>query len=154
MAVRWMLGLLVVCLVALGCDDHSHEDDHDHDAGHDEGDHSHDIGDNSGATCPTDNTLDYDNFGKGFMDAYCTRCHSSELEGDARNDAPEDHDFDSLIGVLSVSKHIDQYAAAGPDAVNTMMPPDGDKPTEAERRKLGQWLACELEAIDSDAGSL
>ena len=33
-------------------------------------------------------------------------------------------------------------AAAGPDAVNTLMPPDGDKPTEEQRRQLGQWLAC------------
>ncbi len=37
---------------------------------------------------------------------------------------------------------IDTIAAAGPDAVNTEMPPDTPAPTEEERRKLGEWLAC------------
>jgi hypothetical protein len=36
---------------------------------------------------------------------------------------------------------IDRSAAAGPNAVNTYMP-DGASVPEAERRQLGEWLAC------------
>jgi len=36
---------------------------------------------------------------------------------------------------------IDRSAAAGPKAVNTYMPDGGSVP-EAERRQLGEWLAC------------
>ena len=47
-----------------------------------------------------------------------------------------------MQGVRLVANHIDRYAAAGPDAVNEIMPENGDAPSEAERRKLGEWLAC------------
>ena len=97
----------------------------------------------SGATCPTDSDLDYENFGRMFMQSYCTRCHSSTLAAGDRNGAPSDHDFDSLVNIQKVpASHIDAMAAAGPDRVNTMMPPNGARPTEAERRDLGEWLAC------------
>jgi uncharacterized membrane protein len=77
------------------------------------------------------------------MDNYCTRCHSSTLTGAARNGAPIGHDFDTFDGVLKVAEHIDEYAAAGPAAVNTLMPPSNPTPSEAERHQLGEWLACE-----------
>lgn len=97
----------------------------------------------SGATCPTDSTLTYETFGKGFMEDYCTRCHSSVLSGDARNGAPSDHNFDSLVEIQATpAEHIDEQAAAGPDRVNTTMPPSSPRPTEEERRQLGEWLAC------------
>jgi len=149
------LGLIGVslgfALVATGCADDA---GHDEDGATDEGGH-HDVdgavdgagGEPTGSTCPTDNDLTYESFGQGFVESYCVRCHSSELEGEARNGATVDHDFDSLEGILGVAEHIDLYAAAGPDAANTVMPPDGDKPSLEEREKLGQWLACELEAL-------
>jgi uncharacterized membrane protein len=96
----------------------------------------------TGSTCPSGSTLTYDNFAKPFAEKYCTRCHSSTLMGDARHDAPLGHDFDSEAGILLVAEHVDEHAAAGPNAVNTLMPPDGAKPTEAERWQLGEWLAC------------
>ena len=96
----------------------------------------------TGSTCPPASTLTYDNFAKPFMEEYCTRCHSSQLKGEARNDAPLGHDFDSQQGIIVVGEHVDERAGAGPDAVNTIMPPSDPKPTEAERRKLGEWLAC------------
>ena len=34
------------------------------------------------------------------------------------------------------------------DAINRLMPPDGDKPSDDERRQLGEWLACALEAAN------
>jgi uncharacterized membrane protein len=100
----------------------------------------------SGATCDG-STLTYDNFGRQFMADYCTSCHSSSLEGDARNCAPSDHNFDTLDEILLYWDHIDEAAAAGPDSVNTAMPPKEPRPTEQERRDLGTWLACEEERM-------
>jgi uncharacterized membrane protein len=77
------------------------------------------------------------------MDRYCTRCHSTSLSGSARQGAPSDHNFDTLDAVHETElEHIDEQAAAGPKAVNTAMPPSDPKPTEAERRSLGEWIAC------------
>ena len=112
-------------------------DDSDHDANSEESTPS-------GAVCSSNSTLDYDTFGKGFMDKYCVRCHSSTLKGTARNGAPDGHDFDKLAGITPVMEHIDQKAASGPQNVNTAMPPSDPKPTDEERRKLGEWLACEM----------
>ena len=98
----------------------------------------------TGTVCPDPDpgTLTYDNFGKPFMDSYCTRCHSSQLEGSQRKGAPSFHDFDSLFGIKAVSMHIDETTGSGPAATNTGMPPDGPKPTKAEREMLAQWIAC------------
>jgi uncharacterized membrane protein len=98
------------------------------------------------ATC-NGSPLTYENFGQEFMENYCTRCHSSEVKGDARHCAPSDHNFDTLDEIVFYSDHIDEWAAAGPNGVNEGMPPDGAKPTEAERLDLGTWLACELERM-------
>ena len=103
----------------------------------------------TGSICPPASTLTYENFTKPFAEKYCTRCHSSQLKGDARNGAPLGHDFDSEEGIIFVGHHVDENAAAGPDSVNTVMPPVDPRPTEDERRKLGEWLACHVPA---DAG--
>ena len=93
--------------------------------------------------CPPGGTsLTYTDFGKPFMEKYCTRCHHSELVGSARKGAPSFHDFDSLFGIKAVSGHIDETTGSGPAATNTGMPPDGAKPTKAEREMLSQWIAC------------
>jgi hypothetical protein len=95
------------------------------------------------SVCPPAGTsLTYENFGQGFMETYCTRCHSSELVGSARHGAPSFHDFDSLFGSKAVSDHIDETTASGPAATNTGMPSDGDEPTLEERQQLGEWIAC------------
>jgi len=108
----------------------------------------------TGATCPPGSTLTYESFARPFMEAYCTRCHSSELHGADRHGAPLYHDFDSEIGILEVGGHVDQQAAAGPDAINRFMPADGDAPTDEERYQLGEWIACALDALNDppDAG--
>jgi uncharacterized membrane protein len=102
----------------------------------------------SGATCDG-STLTYENFGRAFMATYCTSCHSAGLEGDeARSCAPDDHNFDTLDEILLYREHIDEHAAAGPDAENDAMPPESSRqPTEQERRDLGTWLACEEERM-------
>lgn len=94
--------------------------------------------------CATGSTLTYENFGKPFMEEYCTRCHHSELVGADREGAPSFHDFDTLFGIKAVSAHIDETTAYGPAAENDSMPPNGPYPTAEERRLLGEWIACDM----------
>jgi uncharacterized membrane protein len=95
------------------------------------------------STCPPATDLSYETFAQPFMENYCTGCHSSTLTGSARSGAPAGYNFDTLEGIRLRAQAIDETAAAGPSAVNTYMPPNGG-PSEEERRKLGQWLACDL----------
>ena len=104
--------------------------------------HSHG-GTPTGATCPTDSTLTWDNFGSAFMDTYCNACHRTGLKGAERQGAPSDHNFETVELVRMWLDHLDETVAAGPDAINTAMPiGDGPTPTDEERRQLGEWLAC------------
>lgn len=103
--------------------------------------------------CSPGGALTYESFGKPFLNRYCTRCHSTAVTGDARQSAPADHNFDTLEDVLAMAEHIDTNAAGGPAALNTTMPPSGPFPTEAERRRLGEWLACEVSGSDADMQS-
>jgi len=96
------------------------------------------------SVCPEGSTLTYANFGRSFMETYCTRCHAGSLRGAARQGAPSFHDFDTLFGIKAVFDHIDETTAAGPAATNTSMPPDDPAPTLAERRQLGEWIACHM----------
>lgn len=96
----------------------------------------------TGATCPPGNTLTYETFGEKFMSDFCTRCHSSEVSGDLRLDAPEDTNFDTLNGIKQHLAHIDANAAAGPLATNEIMPDADPRPTLEQRTQLGQWIAC------------
>jgi uncharacterized membrane protein len=94
------------------------------------------------SVCPDPPTLTYANFGQAFFTSYCQRCHASTVTGLARMGAPADHTFDTVAEIRALSDHIDELAAAGPAATNTEMPPDGAKPTQAQREQLGEWLAC------------
>lgn len=109
------------------------------------------VGEPSGAKCPTNSVLTYENFGRQFMSDYCTRCHSESLTGAARKQAPTEHNFDTVELIREQSEHIDQVAAAAAGAtvskhsgggVNASMPPDDPKPTLEDRARLGEWLAC------------
>jgi uncharacterized membrane protein len=104
----------------------------------------------TGATCPTGSTVTYDGFVKGFMEGYCTRCHDSKKSGDARNDAPLGHDFDTEEGILLVADHVDEHAGSGPNATNELMPPSSPTPPVEDRKKLSEWIACNAEP---DAGA-
>src|SRR3954467_9767781 len=90
-------------------------------------------GDSTGSTCPTDSTLTYASFGQAFMQEHCLACHSAS--------GPESPKLDTLAQIRAASGDIDKSAAAGPNAVNTYMP-EGSSVAEADRRKLGEWLAC------------
>jgi cytochrome c5 len=102
------------------------------------------LGPPTNAICPpAGSTLTYANFGQQFMTTYCTRCHSSTLTGAARMGATAFHDFDTIEGIRPLLDHIDETAGAGPDATNDSMPPNGTKPSLAERQMLAEWLACQ-----------
>jgi uncharacterized membrane protein len=94
------------------------------------------------STCPSGSSLTYQSFGKQFLQDFCGRCHASTVKGAARQGAPEDHTFDTVEQIADEKEHLDMSAAAGPAAVNTGMPPSNPMPTEAQRRQLGEWLAC------------
>src|SRR5262245_57086278 len=96
----------------------------------------------TGALCPTGAAPTYDTFGHSFMSAYCVRCHATDRVGSARLGAPNGLDFDELASVRRAAPHIDEHAAAGPAAVNVLMPMDEPAPSIAERYTLGEWLAC------------
>ena len=111
------------------------------------------------AKCPSPDpmTLTWDSFGQPFMTMFCTDCHSSTLPHSERNGAPLYHDYDTLMTVLEIPQHIDQWAGAGPAATNTIMPParcpstpggpldrDCPQPTVQQRMDLSVWLACEV----------
>lgn len=91
------------------------------------------LGDSTGSTCPSDSTLTYANFGQAFIQDHCLACHNAG--------GPESPTLSTLAQVQAHISDIDRAAAAGPNTVNTYMP-EGSSVPEAERRKLGEWLAC------------
>lgn len=146
-----MSAYLLTSLIAMGCDDDkaadngtAHDDDHGTAgaSGHDEDHDQQMVGPLTGATCPSNSTLTYDNFGMKFFSDYCLRCHSEKVTGAARMMAPADHNFDTLAEIDLLSMHIDEMAGSGPSATNMTMPPSDPKPTMEERQKLSEWIAC------------
>ena len=109
----WTFGLgLLVCVASVGCEQNS-------------------LGDPTGATCPTNSTLTYENFGKPFFQANCLDCHASR----------ENPPLNTQEQIQASKDDIDRAAAAGPNGTNTYMP-DGSDVSDADRKKLGEWLAC------------
>lgn len=100
------------------------------------------LGEPTGAVCPPTSALNYTNFGKPFMETYCTKCHDSNKTGEMRQGAPSLHDFDTYGGIRGVANHIDESTASGPNGTNESMPETNPIPTLEERQKLGEWLAC------------
>ncbi|WP_163999205.1 c-type cytochrome [Pyxidicoccus caerfyrddinensis] len=126
---------LIGCMAALacltlvpGCDD-----DDDDDGGNDDT-----------VECPTGGTqLTEQNFGRAFLDTYCTRCHSSTRTGAARNGAPVGFDWDLIASVRAHAEEMNEEAGANADgSVNTEMPLNDPRPSDAERRQLSEWLVC------------
>lgn len=98
--------------------------------------------------CPPDNTLTWRSFGGGFLLTWCTGCHSSTLPADARQGAPEDINFDTHAAFKPHDRLVYERAvleahalAADPNASASPMPPAG-LPSEADRKRLAQWIAC------------
>lgn len=82
--------------------------------------------------CPPQGTkLTWDNFGQGFMETHCVRCHGGPNGYSSRA-------LNTVETVRASRERIFVNAAAG----NTAMPPGPDDPPRAERDKLAEWLAC------------
>jgi uncharacterized membrane protein len=139
-------GLLFVAMQG-GCNDDAAadaegEDGHAHSDGHDHEHEAEMVGPPTEATCPEESDLTYDSFAKKFLADYCLRCHSTSVTGAARMKAPDDHNFDTYADVDLLSAHIDQLAGSGPAGTNTVMPPSAPFPSEEDRKKLSEWIAC------------
>ena len=87
-------------------------------------------GNPTGSTCPQGSTLTYANFGQAFVQSNCLACHNRQSPN-----------LTTQAAVQAARSDIDQVAAAGPNATNTVMPEDHSVSAE-ERAKLGEWLAC------------
>jgi hypothetical protein len=107
-----IVGAVLAAIAALGCSGADEMADH---------------------PCPPEGTtLTYENFGKGFFEAYCVECHGG-------TNAYSSHAFNTVDLIRTQKDRIFVNAAAG----NTFMPPGPDDPPEAERDKLAEWLACD-----------
>lgn len=99
----------------------------------------------SGSVCPPGSPLTYEGFAQPFFSKYCTRCHASDLAPSARSGAPTGYDWDLYERIAEHASEIDAMAAGGPRQINRSMPPGDPRPSDTERKQLGQWLACELD---------
>ncbi|MBZ4419096.1 c-type cytochrome [Myxococcus sp. RHSTA-1-4] len=124
----WLAVLACLTLVS-GCDDDDDDETPD---------------DGGAVSCPPGGTqLTEQNFGRAFLDSYCTRCHSSTRTGAARNGAPEGLNWDQIDVVRANADEMNEEAGANADgSVNSDMPPSDPRPTDDERRQLAEWLAC------------
>ena len=99
----------------------------------------------TGATCPAVAPPTYEGFARPFVAKYCAECHARTATH--RHGAPAEDCFDTEADLRAHAADIDALAAKGPDATNTEMPdmsgPVRVAPSDAERTRLGQFLACE-----------
>jgi uncharacterized membrane protein len=97
----------------------------------------------TGSVCPPASTLTYESFAAPFFATYCVRCHAtSNVTVESRSGAPDDVNFDDAALVRALVRRIDRMAAIGPLRENRLMPPEGTAPSDEDRRRLGEWIAC------------
>jgi uncharacterized membrane protein len=77
-------------------------------------------------------------YGELAMFDICTMCHSSELVGDERMEAPEDINFDTYEAAVA-----SQLNAIGVVSSGAMPPPGIERPSEEEKRDFLTWAACD-----------
>ena len=81
----------------------------------------------------------YDNFGKTFLEKYCTKCHiSTKTTMMTRMGAPAGSDFDKVEAIQQFKDKIVHLVN-----VKNSMPPVAPKPADDEKAKLKTWLECE-----------
>jgi hypothetical protein len=99
----------------------------------------------TGSKCPdpASPSVTYQGWARGFFESYCTRCHSSTLVTNSERQGATPHaNWDDLPTIKAHISEIDAYAAGGPNGINRVMPPSDPRPSDDERVKLGEWLAC------------
>jgi uncharacterized membrane protein len=83
--------------------------------------------------------LDYQNYGKGFVDKHCVGCHSSLLPESHRMGAPLGVDLDTYQFIIDWADRIEARATGS----SPSMPPGGG-PSEQELANLAEWLECSV----------
>ncbi|MEO8877123.1 MAG: hypothetical protein ABI461_16135 [Polyangiaceae bacterium] len=90
-------------------------------------------------SCPTSQAtspVTYDNFGKDFFGTWCQSCHAADVTD--RNGAPDDIFFDTRDDIWRLRGQVFSQTADS----NTSMPIGPHGPSNADRKKLADWLAC------------
>lgn len=82
-------------------------------------------------SCPPDSKLTYESFGKPFFERECVWCHGGSKGQSARS-------FTTVESIRTQRERIFVNAAAD----NRAMPPGPDGPSDADRQRLAEWLAC------------
>ncbi|MSQ03509.1 MAG: hypothetical protein EXR71_16730 [Myxococcales bacterium] len=85
--------------------------------------------------CADAATLDWDNFGHGFLIQHCNGCHAASA--DDRHGAPLDHTYDTVEDAWTHAEGILARAASA----SPSMPPRGGV-SDDDRVQLFWWLAC------------
>lgn len=124
---------LFLAILAGGCGDDGGGGDSDSDSS---------TGTTGDPACVADSAPTWESFGRDFFVTYCNHCHSESLKGNDREHAPFDVNFDTVELVRMQTLKIGNAAAAEGDDINTFMPVGDPKPSDEERRILGEWLAC------------
>ncbi|MGH7284184.1 MAG: hypothetical protein ACRELY_21875 [Polyangiaceae bacterium] len=78
----------------------------------------------------------YDNFAQDFFDTWCQSCHAANQTN--RNGAPDDIFFDTRDDIYRLRSQV--YAQAA--GTNSSMPIGAHGPSDSDREKLADWLAC------------
>ena len=85
----------------------------------------------AGGACAS---LSYESFGKAFLQKYCVGCHQGKAP-------PDGIDLTTVANVKKNKREIEAHAVRTPRS-KPMPPPTAPQPTAAERKRLGEWLAC------------
>lgn len=97
--------------------------------------------------CGHEPPLTYDTFGRQYLRTHCAGCHSQGLPEGHREGAPVGVDLDTWEGAVQWAERT-QVRATGDSPT---MPPGGG-PTDAERARFAEWVACELLPAAEEAG--
>ena len=91
----------------------------------------------SAMVCPSGTLLTYENFGQGFMENYCTSCHSRELSVTERGGAPENANFEQKddIAVWRFPIYSTMFSKV------PTMPPQTEVPAY-KLQLMNEWLRC------------
>jgi uncharacterized membrane protein len=90
--------------------------------------------------CPASDSgssqITYESFAKDFFESWCQSCHGASVTD--RNGAPDDIFFDTRDDIWE--QRVQVFAQAADS--NTSMPIGPHGPSDADRKKLADWLAC------------
>jgi hypothetical protein len=97
------------------------------------------------ASC--DDSITWDSFAAGYVQTWCTPCHSEHVAEADRQGAPVGLDFDRWSQVVAWIDRV-EARSTGPDA--DMPPLGGTRPDDVER--FAGWLRCGAPGADPEPG--